>query len=130
MQISEEIEESAKIDGAGIFRILFQIIIPISLPMIATIGMWNAVEHWNRWFDSMLYIISPENHVVQIYLRRLILEASDSLIKDQNSILGIKINPETIKSSTLVLTMLPILCVYPFIYKYFAKGVMVGSVKG
>jgi len=134
MAIPGELEESARMDGAGDWRILFVIIIPVSMPVLATVGLWAAVAHWNSWFDSMIYINDPDKQVMQIYLRRLVVEASDTemrkLLSQTDQDMGIEITPETIKAAALMVTITPILLVYPFLQKYFVKGVMVGSLKG
>lgn len=134
MSLPSEMEESAKIDGAGEFRTLFQIIIPLSLPVIATVTLWIAVSNWNAWFDSMLYFTDPSKQVVQIYLRRIVVQATDvevqRMMEEIQRESGIRTTPETIKAAVLMVTTIPIVCVYPFVQKYFVKGVMVGSVKG
>ncbi len=129
--IPDSLAESAKIDGANEIIILFKIFIPLSKPVMATIALWAAVHHWNAWFDAMLYINTNTKLVVQIILRRIVLENNFELIQkgivDPNFM---SFTPETVKSATIIVTILPILCVYPFIQKYFTKGVMLGSVKG
>lgn len=129
--IPESLPESAKIDGANEFLIFSWIIVPLSKPVIATVALWVAVNHWNAWFDSMLYINTPSKQVVQIYLQRIIQENNPALISQ--GLINPDVTdftPETIKSATIIVTILPILCVYPFIQKYFVKGIMLGSVKG
>jgi putative aldouronate transport system permease protein len=129
--IPDSLIESAKIDGANDFLILFRIILPISKPVIATIALWGAVGHWNAWFDGMLYINSNHKQILQIFLQRIVIENQPELIEK-----GI-INPdvmqftsETIKSATIVVTIMPILFVYPFLQRYFVKGIMLGAIKG
>jgi putative aldouronate transport system permease protein len=130
MAIPDSLEESATIDGAGALTILTRIIIPISKPIIATVTLWVAVWHWNSWFDSLIYIQDPRKQVLQIVLRRIVLEGSsqmtDLLVQEDQEV----INPETIKAATTIVATVPILMVYPFLQKYFVKGVMVGSLKG
>lgn len=131
MGLPEELSESGRIDGAGEARILFSIILPISLPIIATLCLWIAVSHWNAWFDSMLYFKDPKKQVLQLVLRRIVLEGSDDMM-----LLGaaadesMSANPETIKAATTLVATIPIVCVYPFVQKYFVKGMVVGSLKG
>lgn len=132
MSLPEEIEESAKIDGANDFRILFSIVLPVSMPIIATIGLWYAVAHWNAWFDALLYISDPNKTVLNTVLRKIVIEGSSQFQSfdtydpaKQNSV-----TPDIIKAATIMVATFPILCVYPFIQKYFVKGVMVGSLKG
>ena len=128
--IPESLAESAKIDGASEFNILFRIYVPLSKPVLATIGLWTAVAHWNHWFDAMLYIASDENQVLQTFLQRIVIENSVELIEqglvDPNIT---EFTPETIKAATVVVTILPMLLVYPFVQKYFVRGIMLGSVK-
>lgn len=130
--IPESLNESAKIDGAGEFRIFFQIIAPLSKPIIMTLALWNAVQHWNSWLDSMLFITDNRKIVVQLYLQRIINEGQTNLITDTSasSADSIEVTGKTIQSASIIVTILPILCFYPFIQKYFVKGVTLGAVKG
>lgn len=133
MSLPEEIEESAKIDGANDVRILFFIVLPVSMPIIATISLWYAVAHWNAWFDSLLYIQTPDKAVLGNVLRKIIIEGSPQFqeydnydpAKPQNLV-----TPDIIRAATIMVATTPILCVYPFIQKYFVRGVMMGSLKG
>lgn len=125
------LHESASIDGAGEFKIFFKIIIPLSMPIIMTLALWMAVFHWNAWYDSMMYMTDNTKITVQCLLQRIIQENNSELISQ-----GI-INPdamqytsETVKSATIIVSILPILAFYPFVQKYFIKGVMLGAVKG
>jgi putative aldouronate transport system permease protein len=128
--LPEELEESAKIDGANDFSILFYIIVPISTPIIATVTLWSAVGHWNAWFDSMIYITDAKKQVLQLVLRRVIIEGTNQMM-DLNTSLDQQVaNPESIKAATIMVATLPIVMVYPFVQKYFVKGIMVGSLKG
>ncbi len=130
--ISSGMEESAKIDGANDIRILFQIILPVCKPIIATMALWVAVWHWNAWFDSMIYATKASGQVVQLVMRRIVLEGSDQMTQmmAEAQRQGLVIAPEGLKAATIMVTTLPILCVYPFVQKYFVKGVMMGSLKG
>lgn len=130
MSLPDSLEESARIDGANDITILYKIIFPLSLPILATVGLWDAVGHWNAWFDSMIYITDPAKQVLQVTLRRIVLEGSNSLVTLYGEETSTKMTPETIKAAVTMVTALPILMVYPFIQKYFVKGVMVGSLKG
>ncbi|MFC0471033.1 carbohydrate ABC transporter permease [Halalkalibacter kiskunsagensis] len=125
-----ELEESAKIDGANDIYILWKVIIPLSMPIIATLGLWNAVFHWNSWFDSLIYMTDTNKEVLQMVMRRIVLDGqmqvmSSVLPEDQN-----KVNTETIKAATIMVTTIPIIIIYPFLQKYFVKGMLIGSVKG
>ncbi|MFD2117211.1 carbohydrate ABC transporter permease [Paenibacillus yanchengensis] len=132
MSIPAELEESAKMDGAHDIRILFSLIIPLSMPIIATVSLWSAVAHWNAWFDGMIYVQDQSKILLQIYLRRLIIENQDAAMATMIRVTGGQgaVVEETIKAAVLMIATLPILVIYPFIQKHFAKGIMLGSVKG
>jgi putative aldouronate transport system permease protein len=125
--LPESLEESAKLDGAGNFTILFKIIIPLSIPVYASIVVFTAVMQWNNYFGPMLYINSPALKTLPLYLRDLISEASDVINLNQS--LG-DITPEGVTSAAIVASTIPILLVYPRLQKYFIKGMLMGSVKG
>jgi putative aldouronate transport system permease protein len=131
MSLPDSLEESARIDGAGDFYILAFIIIPISTPIIATVTLWTIVEHWNAWFDSLIYMRTVEKHVLQVVLRRIVLENS-SQVMDLTGVVTDEAptNPENIKAAVVMVTTLPIIMTYPFLQKYFVKGILVGSLKG
>lgn len=131
MSIPNSLNESAKIDGAREFGIFFKIIVPLSKPIIMTLALFMAVAHWNSWYDSLMYITDNSKIVVQVLLQRIIQESDVSLITQ-----GL-VNPdateftsEKVKAATVIVTILPILLFYPFIQKYFTKGIMLGAVKG
>jgi len=128
--IPDSLAESASIDGAGDFRTLFQIYIPLSKPVLATVALWTAVTHWNMWFDALIYITDDRKQVMQMFLRRIVIENSTEMIEKGliNPDLT-QFTPETIKAATVVITILPMLLVYPFVQKYFVKGIMLGGVK-
>ncbi len=130
--LPEALNESAKIDGAGEFRTFFQIIVPLSKPIIMTLALWTAVGHWNEWFAGMMYITDNKKIVVQNYIQRIVNEGSTNLISDVNASAKEQatVAPKTIQSASIIVSILPILCVYPFIQKYFVKGVTLGAVKG
>jgi len=133
MSLPEELEETARIDGAHDLRILFQLILPLSKPILATISLWVAVHLWNEWFNALIYIQDQSKIVLQIYLRRLIVENMDNDIKmlmEQEMIYVDQAVSESIKAAVLMIGTAPILVVYPFIQKHFVKGIMVGSLKG
>jgi putative aldouronate transport system permease protein len=125
--LPESLEESAKLDGAGNFTILFKIIIPLSIPVYASIIVFTAVMQWNNYFGPMLYINSPALKTLPLYLRDLISEASDVINLNQS--LG-NITPEGVTSAAIVASTVPILLVCPRFQKYFIKGMLMGSVKG
>ncbi|MEF3305909.1 carbohydrate ABC transporter permease [Paenibacillus sp. GYB003] len=131
MAVPESLEESAKIDGANDIVILMRIVVPISMPIIATLSLWMAVSHWNAWFDSMIYMTDPHKQVLQVVMRRIVLLGTKDMM-DLNTLddPNMPVNPETIKAATLMVTIIPIVLFYPFLQKYFVKGVLVGSLKG
>lgn len=130
MSIPDSLMESAKIDGASEFTILFKIVLPLSKAVLATVALWVAVGHWNAWFDSMLYIDDKSKQVAQLYLQRIVQQGSMNELADGTTSDLQNQTADTIKSATIMVTVLPILCVYPFVQKYFVTGVMLGSVKG
>ena len=106
--------------------------LPVSAPIIATISLWYAVAHWNAWFDSLLYMQTPDKMVLQTVLRKIVIEGS-SQFQNFDTYDPANYNapsPDIIKAATIMVATTPILFVYPFIQKYFVKGVMVGSLKG
>lgn len=131
MSISYEIEESAKMDGANDIVILVRIIVPISTSILATVTLWTAVFHWNAWFDAMIYIHDPAKMVLQVYLRRLVVDNQDlemkMLVDERTNTMR---TPESMKAAILMVTTIPIIAVYPFLQKYFVKGIIIGSLKG
>lgn len=129
-QIPAAIEESGRIDGAGNLRILFSLIYPISTPVLATIALWVAVSHWNAWFDCLVYIRDADKFVLQVVLRRIVLQGSSQMIEMGVTPDDVMSNPDGLKAAAIFVATLPILCVYPFAQKYFVKGIIVGSLKG
>ncbi len=130
MSLPYGLEESAKIDGANDIVILFRIVVPVSVPIIATVALWTSVGHWNAWFDCMIYIQDTSRQVLQIILRRIVLEGTSQLMELNSSVDTGTASPDSIKAATIIVATIPILLVYPFIQKYFVKGIMVGSFKG
>ncbi|CAM3447585.1 MULTISPECIES: carbohydrate ABC transporter permease [Paenibacillus] len=129
MGLPEELEESAVIDGATPQLILFKIVIPLSMPAMATIGLFYAVHHWNDWFGASIYINDINKMPIQVIMRNILLTG----ITHNEAQLEYVRNPPpaaTLKSAVIIISTLPILFVYPFLQKYFVKGVMVGSIKG
>ncbi|MCI3926982.1 carbohydrate ABC transporter permease [Paenibacillus sp. TRM 82003] len=125
-----EVEESARIDGANDLYILWKIVVPLSMPIVITLGLWNIVGHWNAWFDSMLYMTKPEKEVLQVVMRRIVLDGEMDMLSTAVPEAQRLVNPETLKAATIMVTTLPIILIYPFVQKYFVKGMLVGSVKG
>ena len=130
--IPKSLEEAAVIDGANDIQILTKVVLPLSKASIATIGLFYAVSHWNAWFDAMLYINKTPLLPMQNILRNIITAASSigDLGAEAYNSLDVVPPSQSIRAATIVITTLPILVVYPFVQKYFVKGVMVGSVKG
>ncbi|MED5019525.1 carbohydrate ABC transporter permease [Paenibacillus chibensis] len=137
--IPEEIEESARIDGLNDFQIFLRIILPLSGPVIATISLFIGVAHWNDWFTGAYYVSDKNLIPVQTLLQQMLTEAealSSSMQRAaQQGGQTVNVNmagatPESMRMALLVITVFPILCVYPFLQRYFVKGVMIGSVKG
>ncbi|WP_135554818.1 carbohydrate ABC transporter permease [Paenibacillus cymbidii] len=128
--IPREVLESATIDGAGEWTIYRAIILPLSLPVLAVVALWAGVGHWNAWFDAMIYIQDSSKQVLQLFVRRTVIEESLQLATTQELMRRTEYTSETLKAATLMAATLPILLVYPFIQRYFVKGIMLGSVKG
>ncbi|RAV01472.1 carbohydrate ABC transporter permease [Paenibacillus sp. YN15] len=127
--VPQELEESARIDGCSNLGILFKIVMPLSMPAIATISLFHAVAHWNAFFDAVLYISNTKLFPLQVYLRDLI-QLNQSNINVKDSLEQQLIANESLKAAALFASTLPILIVYPFLQKHFVKGAMIGSVKG
>ncbi len=129
--LPESLEEAAKIDGASNPTILLRIILPLSTPVIATIGMFYLVMYWNDYFNAMIYITDPDLKPLQLYLREMILESSQMANSLQMNVDDeMNASPEGVRSAAVVAVTVPILIVYPFVQKYFVKGITMGSVKG
>lgn len=128
--VPKSLSESAFIDGAGELRIIFRIIIPLSLPVIATIALFNAVWHWNSWFDTVLFTRSRDLDTLMSLLSRMLLEnQSQQLAVAKVNKRAQSITPEVLKAAMTMVTVIPIVMVYPFLQKYFIKGIMIGAVK-
>lgn len=126
------LEESAKLDGANDLLIFFRIILPLSMPVLATIALFNGVWQWNDYFTGVLYINKAELQPIQTFLYRIIASASASktVVSLPAGISAQQVSSQSVRLATMVVTTLPIVCVYPFLQKYFVKGVLVGSIKG
>jgi len=129
-QIPEEIEDAAYIDGAGHWRILWLIFVPVSTPAIATITLLCLVNHWNSWFDGLIYMNKIENYPLQSYLQTIIMRFDFSKLTPTELKSLAKLNQRSIKAAQIWIACIPILMVYPFLQKYFVKGIVLGSVKG
>lgn len=135
MEIPESINESAEIDGANQVYILFKLIIPLSVPSLVTVALFYAVGHWNSWFDAYLFMTNSKKFPLQLILRNILIESQLNMSEMKGSqieeILS-KNRPteRSVQNAAVVVSTLPIVCVYPFIQKYFVKGIMMGSIKG
>jgi putative aldouronate transport system permease protein len=123
------LEEAARIDGANDFQILWNVIVPTSLPTLAVITLFYAVGHWNAWFDAMLFLRHRDWYPLQLVLREILISNSTATMSSGASAADVMPLGETIKYATIIVATIPILCVYPFVQKYFVKGVMIGAVK-
>ncbi|MFH5184255.1 carbohydrate ABC transporter permease [Paenibacillus sp. TAB 01] len=128
--LPEALEDSAKMDGASTYTILFRIILPLSGPVLATIALFYAVYYWNDFFNPMLYINDPSLKPLQLYLRDIVMDADSSSALNKSVDDMMNVSPEGIRAATVIASTIPILLVYPFLQKYFIKGVLIGSVKG
>ena len=131
ISIPASLEEAAKIDGANDICVLFRIVLPVSLPFIATFFLFYAVERWNEWWNALLYINESAKQPLQIYMRELLVTFNSQLAQQAQMVINQnqKANFQAIQMATIVISTFPILCVYPFVQKHFVRGVMVGSIK-
>lgn len=124
--VPDSLEESAKLDGANAWTILWRIMAPLVKPTVAVITLYYAVSHWNSWFNAMLFMREKTQYPLQLILRQILIQNDTA---DMTAGADYLIS-ETIQYATVVVATLPILCIYPFIQKYFVKGVMIGAIKG
>jgi putative aldouronate transport system permease protein len=133
-QLPQSLEEAAIIDGAGWYTVFFRIVIPLSMPVIATFTLFYAVGYWNTWWNAMLFCNDPDLQTLQLFLRRLVVtnDAMDSIRASYAELPGARsaLYNESIKMACCVIATFPILVIYPFLQKHFAKGVMIGAIKG
>lgn len=130
--IPQELFEAAGIDGCGHFRFLLQMVLPLSKAVIAVVALFSAVGHWNTYFNAMLYLNSRDKMPLQIILREILVmnQIDVSTISDPELAILLSNTADVLKYALIVVATVPILCIYPFAQKYFAKGVMIGSIKG
>lgn len=131
--IPEELYESASLDGASDIRILVSMVVPLSVPILAVMVLFYAVGHWNSYFDAMIYLNSPELYNIQLVLRNAINNVksiSENGASDMANMVKNEANGEAIKYVLIVITMIPVMIIYPFVQKYFIKGIIIGSIKG
>lgn len=136
MQIPKEMQESAVIDGANDFQIYLRIIIPLSAPILATIGLFVAVKHWNSWYDTLFFtsgrkgLITLQYKLMEIINRAEASQLMSDMEKKLRRYAGNTVTTESVKMAITIVSTVPILCVYPFLQKYFVKGIMIGAIKG
>jgi putative aldouronate transport system permease protein len=127
--LPDGLEESAKIDGCGDLRLLLQIVLPLSKPALATLTLFYAVGHWNTYMSALLYLNDSKMWPIQVLLRQIVLVSqaglAESSVQD-----AAEIAPDTVRMAVITVATFPILCIYPFLQKHFAKGMLLGSVKG
>ena len=130
MSLPDSLLEAARLDGANEASILVKIIIPISLPFMATFFLFYAVERWNEWYLANIYISNSRLQPLQTYLRNVLISLNNTLSEEAKRNAGMQqINNTAVQMATIVVATVPILCVYPFIQKHFVKGIMVGGIK-
>ena len=131
MSLPNDLEEAATIDGANSWQVLWRIMLPLSGPILATISLWVIVSNWNAYFNCLLYITDPNKFVLQVVLRRIILTDSKEMTAASEAVANTTdTDIVTLRAASIMLATVPILCVYPFLQKYFVKGVLIGSLKG
>lgn len=132
-QLPNEVSESACIDGASHWRILWGIYVPLSKPALATLVLFTFIGHWNSWFDALVLMSNPKQYPLQTYLQSLLVvrdfEMIISATQDQLEKLA-QVSDRTTKSAQIIIASIPVLCIYPYLQKYFVKGIVLGSVKG
>ncbi|MBO9606788.1 MAG: carbohydrate ABC transporter permease [Paenibacillaceae bacterium] len=131
MSFPKELEESALIDGANPVQVAFRIIFPLSMPIVAVIALWAAVAHWNAWFDAMIYLREKSDYVLQLLVQKIFnQDRLDPTNTGTYIQITSQVSNQSVKAATIIVAIAPIVLVYPFLQKYFVKGVMVGSLKG
>jgi putative aldouronate transport system permease protein len=125
--IPDSLYEAAYLDGASEFQVFFKIALPLTKASLASVGLFYFIGHWNSWYSAMLYLDDVSKFPLQLFLRSVLIENSES---NQNPNFNQDLTPIGVKNSLIVLSMIPVMVVYPFVQKYFVKGVMMGSVKG
>lgn len=131
MEIPQEVEESARIDGANDMVIFARIALPMSMPAIATIGLFYAVGYWNSWFSASIYLSDQSKWPLQLLLKSMLLSFDPNMsgVSESLGLLAV-LSKDSVRAAMIMITTVPILLVYPFIQRYFVKGMIVGSVKG
>mgnify|MGYP002748352458 CR=1 FL=1 len=128
--VSDSIEEAAYIDGANELQILWKVIVPLCKPALATFTLFHAVGHWNGYFNATMYINSRDKWPLMLIVREMVAESGTSMVHQSATAIEDLAQPFTLQMAIIIFTIIPILCVYPFVQKYFMKGMLMGSVKG
>lgn len=128
--IPRELEEAAAMDGAGHWTILFKVLIPMSIPILATLTLFVAVSHWNSWFDGLILMNSPEKYPLQSYLQTVIINPDPRFMSERDLALLRMISNRTTRAAQIFIAMIPIMVIYPFLQRFFVTGIKLGSVKG
>lgn len=130
--IPDGLEEAARIDGANDWSIFLRVVLPVSLPVLATIALFHGVYQWNDYFTGMIYMNNENMQPIQTFLYRVVAQSSSNLMMTavQGSAVTRTVTSQSIKLATMVVTTLPIVFAYPFLQRYFVKGMMIGSIKG
>ena len=133
MAIDRGVEESALMDGASYLRILVSIVMPLSMPVLATVTLWTAVSIWNEWFEALIFVSGNDWIVLQEFIRRMMAEVFDkrerAVIDRFNDEFGRRIQRDNVQAAVIIITIGPIVLLYPFLQRYFVRGIMVGSLK-
>lgn len=130
------LQEAAKLDGAGYFGIFFWVMLPLSKPVLAVVGLYTAVNHWNDWFAGAFYMTSSKLWPVQTVLQQMLSRAMSASSQQTDNVAAAiaasqsSVTTDSLKMAAVVITTVPILCIYPFVQKYFAKGTLIGAIKG
>lgn len=128
--VPKSLEEAATLDGAGHVRIMFSVVLPLSKAILAVMALYYTVAHWNSWFDAMIFLKDRKMYPLQLILREILIQNSTAAMTHGSDMGDAYSISESLKYAVIVVSTLPILCVYPFLQKYFVKGVMIGAVKG
>ncbi|RZU11387.1 carbohydrate ABC transporter membrane protein 2 (CUT1 family) [Kribbella rubisoli] len=129
--IPAELIDAARTDGASEMRILFTIVLPLSKPVLAVVGLWTALANWNAWFDALLYINDPHKQVLQMFIRNTVVTQANPILSGTNpGFLDSASTTQSLSAAAVMIATLPIIVLYPFLQKYFARGILLGSVKG
>jgi putative aldouronate transport system permease protein len=128
--IPKELEEAATMDGAGHWTILFKLLLPMSLPILATLTLFVAVAHWNSWFDGLILMNSPAKYPLQSYLQTVVINPDPRFLSERDLALLQMISNRTTRAAEIFIAMIPIMVIYPFLQRYFVTGIKLGSVKG